>query len=48
MTLNSVPGVQQNLRHVYIDALYKVHMASSTKMGSVVSEAILKISIYGE
>lgn len=33
------------LRHVYIKTLYKEHMASSLKMGSVGSETMLKMRV---
>ena len=32
--INSIPCVQQNLRRVYTETLYKVHMASSRKMST--------------
>lgn len=40
MTINSVPCVQQSLRHVSIKTLYKVHMISSIKMSTVDSETV--------
>jgi hypothetical protein len=39
MLFNSIPCIQQSLRHVYIETLYKVHVVSSIKMGSVDSES---------
>jgi hypothetical protein len=39
--------VHNSLRQVYINVLYKEYLVSSMKMGSVVSEATLKISVYG-
>lgn len=48
MTLNSVWCIQHGLKYVYIDALYKVRTVSSIWMGSVVSEAMLKIRGCGE
>lgn len=40
MIINLIPCVQQSLRHVYIEILYKVCVASSMKMGSVDSESM--------
>lgn len=41
MTINSVPCIQQNLKHVYNETLYKVRMASSLMMDSVYLETTL-------
>lgn len=42
MTISPAPCVRQSLRPVYSETVYKVHMPSSTKMGSVDSETMLK------
>lgn len=34
-----------NLRHVYIGILYKIHLVSFTRMGSVDSETVPKILV---
>lgn len=39
ITMNSVP-VHNNSRHVYIEILYKVHLASFTNMATVGSEIV--------
>lgn len=43
MIINPALYVTQSSLHVYTETLYKVHMASSRKMGSIDSVTVLKM-----
>lgn len=45
ITINSVSRMQQSLRHIYFDALYKAHMALFLRWILVDLETMLKIRV---